>query len=80
MELFAISSVNGGASDGRLSNGKEDGCLEGTDKINVRAFALVFSYHKFVRPFHKVFHVLTFLIRRRVAGATSCAHYDFLLC
>lgn len=32
------------------------------------------------RPFHKAFRVLAFSARRRVAGATSCARYDFLLC
>lgn len=36
--------------------------------------------HRISRPFHKAFRVLAFSARRRVAGATSCARYDFLLC
>lgn len=32
------------------------------------------------RPFHKAFRVLAVSARRRVAGATSCVRYDFLLC
>lgn len=37
-------------------------------------------FHRISRPFHKAFRVLAFSARRRVAGATSCVRYDFLLC
>lgn len=56
-------------------------------RVRVRTRAFCFGIqlsrgicHRIFRPFHKAFRVLAVLARRRVAGATSCVRYDFLLC